>query len=73
VVDCLPEVQVARVQARSGLEAAQIRAIMAAQASREQRLAAADDVIDNNGSLEQLRTQVGALHARYAALAARTG
>ena len=71
VVDCPPELQIERVQARSGLEEAQIRAIMTAQASREQRLAAADDVIDNGGSLEHLRAQVAALHARYAALAAR--
>lgn len=71
VVDCPPALQIERVRARSGLEEAQIRAIMAAQASREQRLAAADDVIDNSGSLEHLRAQVAALHARYAALAAR--
>ncbi|MCV2219821.1 dephospho-CoA kinase [Thauera sp. Sel9] len=71
VVDCPPELQIERVRARSGLEEAQIRAIMAAQASREQRLAAADDVIDNGGSLEHLHAQVAALHARYAALATR--
>ena len=71
VVDCPPELQVARVRSRSGLEEAQIRAIMAAQASRGQRLAAADDIIDNSGSLEHLRLQVAALHARYASLAAR--
>jgi dephospho-CoA kinase len=38
---------------------------MRTQATREQRLAAADDIIDNNGDLEQLRLQVQALHARY--------
>ncbi|ENO86585.1 dephospho-CoA kinase [Thauera linaloolentis] len=71
VVDCPPEIQVERVRARSGLEEAQIRAIMATQASRDQRLAAADDVIDNGASLEYLRAQVAALHSHYASLAAR--
>lgn len=71
VVDCPTEIQIERVQARSGLEAAQIRAIMAAQASRARRLAAADDVIDNSGSFAQLREQVDALHSRYAELASQ--
>ncbi len=71
VVDCPESLQVARVKARSGLDEAQIRAIMAAQASRAQRLACADDVIDNSGSLEQLREQVDTLHAAYAAAARR--
>jgi dephospho-CoA kinase len=62
VVDCLPSTQLARVQARSGLAQEQVQAIIAAQASREQRLAAADCVIHNEGlTLEQLRTQVGLL------------
>ena len=42
---------------------------MRSQASREQRLAAADDVIDNRGDLAALRAQVAALHAKYLALA----
>ena len=71
VVDVPPETQVERVRARSALDEAQIRAIMAAQASREQRLAAADDVIDNSGNFAQLREQVDALHLRYSALAAQ--
>lgn len=70
VVDCPEEVQIARVQARSGLDEAQIRAILATQASRAERLAAADDVIDNQGTLEELQAQVDALHVRYAAAAA---
>lgn len=73
VVDCPEEVQVARVMLRSGLEACQVRAIMAAQASRAVRLAAADDVVDNGGSLEHLREQVAALHRTYLALAAQAG
>ena len=69
VVDCPAEIQVARVMARSGLSDPQVRAIMAAQASREQRLAAADDVIDNAGLAQALRPQVERLHRQYLALA----
>ena len=43
---------------------------MASQASREARLAAADDVIDNSRDLAYLRAQVEALHARYLQIAA---
>ena len=65
VIDCDPAVQVARVMQRSGLGEDEVRAILAAQASREQRLAAADDVIDNGGAQEMLAPQVEALHRRY--------
>ncbi|WP_079416858.1 dephospho-CoA kinase [Thiomonas intermedia] len=65
VVDCPPEVQLARVQARSGLAAEMIEAIMSTQATRAQRLAVADDVLDNRGDREHLSRQVDALHARY--------
>jgi dephospho-CoA kinase len=59
VVDCEPETQVARVTARSGLSADEVRAIIAAQAPRALRLAAADLVICNEGlSLEALRNEV---------------
>ena len=59
VVDCSPETQVERVVERSGLEPQAVRAIMAAQAPRSLRLAAADIVICNEGlSLEQLRDNV---------------
>lgn len=70
VVDCPEELQIARVMARSGLSAEQVRAIMAAQASREQRLAAADDVIVNDGDLATLAASVGELHAKYLLLSA---
>ena len=73
VVDCPEDVQVARVMQRSGLEERQVRAIMAAQASRAERLAAADDVIDNGGGYEQLTAQVERLHAAYLRLAAKAG
>lgn len=69
VVDVPEAEQVARVMARNGFQEARVRAIMAAQASRRQRLAVADDVIDNSGSLTRLREQVEALHQRYMALA----
>jgi dephospho-CoA kinase len=59
VVDCSAQTQIDRVVARSGLKADEVRAIMAAQASRSLRLAAADIVICNDGlTLEQLRDNV---------------
>ena len=71
VVDAPEEAQVSRVAARSGLAPAEVRAIMATQASRAERLAAADDVIDNAGTLDALRDQVRALHARYVKMSSR--
>jgi dephospho-CoA kinase len=59
VVDCLPATQLARVMARSQLQAAQVQAIMAAQAPRPLRLAAADAVIFNDGlTLPELEARV---------------
>jgi dephospho-CoA kinase len=69
VVDCDPELQVERVMQRSGLTREMVLAIMASQASREQRLAAADDVIHNDGGLERLEAQVAPLHELYRRLA----
>ncbi len=65
VVDCPEEVQVARVMARNGLAEDQVRAIMATQVPRLERLAAADDVIDNGGRIEALTPQVDRLHGFY--------
>jgi dephospho-CoA kinase len=70
VVDCPEELQVERVVTRSGIPAAQVRAIMATQASRAARLAAADDVVDNSRDPAHLRREVEALHLRYLQLAA---
>jgi len=70
VVDCPEQTQIARVTARSGISAAQVRAIMATQVARAERLAAADDVIDNSRDLAHLRRQVEMLHPRYVKLAA---
>ena len=65
VIDVPEELQVERVRRRSGLSEAEVRAIVAAQATRAQRLAAADDVIENRGTIEALREQVAALHRKY--------
>jgi dephospho-CoA kinase len=65
VVDCPQDTQLARVRARSGLSEEEVRAIMRSQISRAERLAAADDVIDNRGSRDALRKQVAALHKKY--------
>ena len=65
VIDAPEELQVERVRSRSGLSEAEVRAIVAAQATRAQRLAAADDVIENRGTIEALREQVAALHRKY--------
>ena len=70
VVDCPEDAQVTRVVARSGMTPAEVRAIMATQSSREARLAAADDVIDNAGPPEAIAPQVVRLDARYRELAA---
>ena len=69
VIDCPEEVQVARVMARNGFSADAVRAIMAAQATRQQRLDLADDVLENTGSLEELTEQVNRLHEKYLELA----
>jgi len=69
VVDCPEALQVARVIARSALPVTQVHAIMAAQATRQARLAAADDVIDNGGELAALAPQVDRLHATYLTMA----
>lgn len=72
VVDTPEENQRQRVASRSGMPEAEICRIMAAQATRQARLDAADDVIDNSGALEALREQVLALHAKYLVLAEKS-
>jgi dephospho-CoA kinase len=71
VVDCDQGTQIQRVQARSGIELATIQNILAAQATREQRLAVADDVIDNSAgvSMADLEKQVLVLHQGWCNLA----
>ena len=65
VVDAPEEIRVARVQARSGLSPDEVRAIIRTQLASAERLAAADDVIDNGGERDELRKQVAALHQKY--------
>jgi dephospho-CoA kinase len=65
VVDCDPAIQLARLQARDGSTREQAARMLAAQVTREQRLAAADDVIENNGDIAKLRDQVEKLHRVY--------
>jgi dephospho-CoA kinase len=69
VVDCPESLQIKRVMARNGLTEPEVKAIMAAQASRQQRLNAADDVIVNDADLGSLQAQVSALHVTYCLLA----
>ena len=69
VVDVPEALQVQRTMDRDGNPESQVRAIMAAQASRGERLAAADDVIVNDQDLAHLDDQVARLHARYLKLA----
>jgi dephospho-CoA kinase len=69
VVDCHEAVQIARVMARSGLAAEEVEAIMATQASRAQRQAAADDLVFNDGEMAALAAQVDGLHEKYLDLA----
>lgn len=64
-IDCPEQVQVARVMARNALPEQQVRAIMATQVTRAERLAAADDVIVNDGDVAALAPQVERLHAFY--------
>jgi dephospho-CoA kinase len=65
VVDTDEALQMKRLQARDGSSEEQARAILAAQASRSARLAAADDVLPNLGSVADLRQAVDQLHAQY--------
>jgi dephospho-CoA kinase len=69
VVDCEPELQLARLQARDGMTRAQAERMLAAQATRAQRLGVADDVIRNDGAIAGLRDQVEKLHRQYLAAA----
>ncbi|WP_218314945.1 dephospho-CoA kinase [Halomonas sp. 18071143] len=69
VVDVPEELQRSRTLARDGVSEAQVRAILAAQLSRQERLSRAHDVIDNSDSLEHLQHQVVTLHRRYSTIA----
>lgn len=73
VVDAPEELQVRRVMTRDQVDETDARRIVARQISREQRLASADDVIDNTGELDALDLQVAELHRRYFAAARPQG
>ena len=65
VVDCTEATQISRTMQRSSLNEPEVRAIMAQQLPRSSRLKQADDIIHNDGSLEELRQQVLRLHQLY--------
>jgi dephospho-CoA kinase len=69
VVDVDERTQLRRVQQRDGRSEPEIRQIMQAQAGRQERLAAADDCITNEGNLDALKAQVSELHDKYLYLA----
>ena len=71
VVDCPEQEQIRRVQLRSGLPADEVRRIMATQLPRGERLAEADDVLDNSGPRSAIEPQVARLDRPYRALAAK--
>ena len=70
VVDCDPALQIARLPARDGTTRAEAERMLAAQATRAARLAAANDVIHNDGDIGHLRDQVEKLHRGYVSAAA---
>ena len=70
VVDCPESLQVERVVARNGMSSSEVAAIMATQASRQQRLAVADDIVLNDADLTKIYPQVAALHLKYLRLSA---
>jgi dephospho-CoA kinase len=72
LVDCPEEDQIKRLMARDGATLEQARAMLAAQATREQRRAIADDVIVNTGTLRDLQRFVETLHKNYLLIAERT-
>jgi dephospho-CoA kinase len=76
VVDVPEQLQLSRTMARDNNDREQVQRIIASQASRQQRLARADDVLENAGTLEQLQARVAELHLHYLSCAqqkAQTG
>lgn len=69
VVDTPVELQYRRIAGRDGISREQIASILAAQADRETRLRAADDVIVNDGDIDELHRKIDGLHQRYLELA----
>lgn len=71
-VDCAEKTQLTRATKRNGVNEQTVRAIMARQLTRAQRLQQADDAIENDGTLAELRLQVALLHPRYLKMAERS-
>ncbi len=69
VVDCPAELQRERLARRSGLDESMISAILAAQASRQQRQAIATEMVDNSLTMETLSTKIHQLHELYLKIA----
>ncbi|ABM23364.1 dephospho-CoA kinase [Shewanella sp. W3-18-1] len=65
VVDISPELQISRTVIRDQVDAAQVNNIINSQCSRSEKLARADDIIDNQGEISALKREVLALHQRY--------
>ena len=73
VVDCPEALQIERVKARSQLTESDIRAILDTQATRDERLAIADDLVCNDGGIPMLKKRISELHSHYQALAGDHG
>lgn len=71
VIDCPASQQIERLMKRDGMTEAAARTMVEAQADRATRLRAAQDVVDNSGTIDTTRQQVQSLHERYLALAAQ--
>lgn len=65
VVDISPELQISRTVKRDNVDATQVNNIINSQCSRSDKLARADDIIDNQGEISKLKQEVQALHQRY--------
>lgn len=65
VIDCNEDVQIKRVKQRSNLTEAEVKQIIQAQLPRQDRLMMADDLIQNNDGIEELRQKVAKLHQKY--------
>jgi dephospho-CoA kinase len=71
VVDCTQQLQIERASTRDNSDAGQIESIAATQASRQSRLDAADDVVDNSGDIATLEPQILQLDAKYRSLTSK--
>ncbi|MXS85837.1 dephospho-CoA kinase [Nitrosomonas sp. HPC101] len=71
VIDCPESLQISRTMQRSKLKEQEVREVMAAQCSRDERLAQADDVIVNDSDSQHLQRQVRILHRKYLVFAGR--